>query len=432
MVRQRPPFILKAMGALATFATPAIKLLLKFRLMRGKEDAYRIGERLGFPVLSRPAGAFVWCHAASVGEMMSALHLLKALRTQRPDVTIMLTTGTVSSARLAAQKLPEGVFHQFVPVDLPHAVTRFLDHWQPNLVLWMESELWPQLVTQIGDRGIPLVLLNGRISERSAKRWRRYPKLRRALFSAFTQLYAGSARDAERFAQLGATHVQWVGNLKYDAPALAAETSTLSGLSSLFGQRPVWCAASTHAGEEAIIAEAHQRIAAAVPDVLTIIAPRHPPRGQEIEKKIESMRLSIARRSLGIGPSATTAIFLADTMGELGNLFRLCEVVFMGGSLVPQGGHNLIEPARLNCALITGPHMHNFTDIYTDFQNANAIETVHDVESLARAVVALLSDHNLRSERVAAASSVVSTESGATRTILKSLLQLMQPIEMAA
>lgn len=432
MVARRAPFILRTLGSIATAATPAIKLLLKLRLMRGKEDPYRMHERLGFPSHPRPAGTLIWCHAASVGEMMSSLHLLRAIRTQRPDAQIMLTTGTVTSARLAEHKLPEGVFHQYIPVDLPKAVERFLNHWQPDMVLWMESELWPQLISAIGARSIPLVLLNGRISERSTRRWRRYPRLRRALFSNFTLMFAGSLRDTERFASLGATHVQWVGNLKYDAPALAADTSTLSGMSSLFGQRPVWCAASTHAGEEAIIADAHQLISAVVPDVLTVVAPRHPARGGDIAKVIESKRLSVARRSLGLGPSATTAIFLADTMGELGNLFRLCEVVFMGGSLVARGGHNLIEPARLNCALITGPHMFNFEDIYSDFVKASAVETVTNAETLAGAVIGMLTNHHLREQRVAAASTVVSSESGATRAILKSLLQLLQPIELAA
>lgn len=431
MVRKNPPFIFSFISAAASIATPAVRAWLKLRMRRGKEDRLRIAERFGHASLARPEGLLIWCHAASVGEMMSAMHLLRALRTQRPDAYILLTTGTVSSARLAEHKLPEGVFHQFVPVDLPDAVHRFLAHWKPDLVLWMESEIWPQLINGIGDQGVPLVLLNGRISERSARRWRRYPRLRKALFTNFWQIYAGSLRDAERFASLGAAQVQWVGNLKYDAPALAADTGTLSGLSSLFGQRPVWCAASTHPGEELIIAEAHKQIAAAIPDVLTVIAPRHPERGPEIARKIEQAGLSCARRSAGLGPSTTTAIFLADTMGELGNLFRLCEVVFVGGSLVDRGGHNLIEPARLNCALITGPHMKNFTDIYNDFTNAHAIETVTGAESLARSVVALLSDPHLRSARAAAASAVVSSESGATRTILKSLLQLMEPMGIA-
>lgn len=431
MSTERNPLILRTLRSLTTAATPAVKLLLKLRTMRGKEDAYRMNERLGFPVLARPTGTLIWCHAASVGEMMSALHLLRALRTQRPDITIMLTTGTVTSARMAAQKLSAGMFHQFIPVDVPNAAERFLNHWKPDMVLWMESELWPHLITGIGARGIPLVLLNGRISERSARSWRRYPRLRRALFSCFTHIYAGSLRDTERFGALGAHQVQWVGNLKYDAPALAAETSTLSGLSSLFGQRTVWCAASTHEGEELMIAEAHRIIAETIPDLLTVIAPRHPGRGPDIARKIEAAGLSVARRSEGMGPSASTSIFLADTMGELGNLFRLCEVVFVGGSLVKRGGHNLIEPARLNCALITGPHMFNFTDIYNDFVNAGAIETVSDVSSLARSVSRLLTDADLRTERVNAASTVVSSESGATRTILKSLLHLMEPQEIA-
>lgn len=425
MPAARDPFILRSLRTVTQTAAPLITLLLKLRLMRGKEDPQRMHERLGFPSLARPAGPLVWVHAASVGEMMSSLHLLRALRTQKPELSILLTTGTVSSAKLAAQKLPEGVFHQYIPVDVPKAVERFLGHWQPQLVLWMESELWPNLITAIGARSIPLVLLNGRISVRSTRRWRRYPRLRRALFNCFTLMFAGSVRDAERFASLGAAQVQWAGNIKYDAPALAAETSTLSGLSSLFGQRPVWCAASTHEGEEVMIAEAHKHIMESIPDVLTVIAPRHPTRGPDIAKKLESMGLSVARRSEGMGPSPTTHIYLADTMGELGNLFRLCEVVFVGGSLVAQGGHNLIEPARLNCALITGPHMHNFPDIYEDFTRAHAIETVKNTQQLAEAALYLLTDGHVRMDRVAAAAAVVSSESGATRTILKSLLQLM-------
>ncbi len=432
MPRKRAPLILSLLTRTATLATPVIKLLLNIRRMRGKEDPNRMGERFGYASLERPPGPLIWCHAASVGEMMSCLHLLKSLRTQRPELCVLVTTGTVTSAKLATQKLSEGMAHQFIPVDLPAAVERFLDHWQPDLVLWMESEFWPQLISRIGKRHIPLVLLNGRISERSAKSWRRYPHLRQTLFSCFTQLYAGSLRDAERFGSLGETRVQFVGNLKYDAPALAADTSTLSGLSSLFGQRPVWCAASTHPGEEAMIAEAHKEIAKAIPDLLTIIAPRHPHRGPEIAKKIESMQLTVARRSEGMGPSATTSIYLADTMGELGNLFRLCEVVFVGGSLVPNGGHNPIEPARLNCAILTGPHVYNFSDVYEDFAASNAAETVTDAASLARSVTALLGNYELRNERVAAAANVVSQRSGATRTIQKSLLQLLAPAEMAA
>jgi 3-deoxy-D-manno-octulosonic-acid transferase len=423
--------------ALTGAAVPFVHVWLNLRRLVGKEDAARLPERFGHPSITRPPGVLVWCHAASVGEMMSCLHLLRALRTQRPDVQILLTTGTVASAKLAPQKMPEGVVHQFFPVDLPGAVARFHAHFRPDLVLWMESELWPNHLYACARANLPVVLLNARMSPRSFARWQNWPRTARALLSSFIGIYAGSEADAARYQTLhGPTHqgeVYYVGNVKYDAPALPADTGALSGLSSLLGQRPVWCAASTHPGEEAMIAEAHRIIAQTIPDVLTVLAPRHASRGGEIARLLASRSLTVARRSAYENPAAGTAIYLADTMGDLGNLYRLCEVVFVGGSLVARGGHNPIEPARLNCALLIGPHTDNFSEICAHFQSAHAIETVHSAAELGASVVRLLQDHELRAERVQAAGGVVASQAGATRAILKHLLQLLaDPLEAAA
>jgi 3-deoxy-D-manno-octulosonic-acid transferase len=426
MKRVSQPFILKSLTAVTSLLSPLIRAWIYLRMRRGKEDPARIGERFGTPSLPRPNGLLVWCHAASVGEMMSALTLLKVLRTQRPDLTILLTTGTVSSARLAEQRLGEGMFHQFVPVDIPDAVESFLEHWQPQLIIWMESELWPQMISRIGARRIPLFLVNGRMSERSLRGWQRYPRLSKSLLRCFTQIYAGSQNDATRFTTLGARTVEWVGNIKYDAPALATDTNHLSELSSRFAHRAVWCAASTHPGEEIMIARAHLRIKNVVPSVLTIIAPRHPHRADAIIQELTKHGLKIARRSTGEIITADTDIFLADTLGELGTLFRICDIVCMGGSLVPRGGHNPIEPARLNCAIITGHHIDNFTSIYADFAKGDALVTVTGSESLANAVIALFSDAQLRSERARTAATVVAEKSGAARAIVKSLLPLLE------
>lgn len=423
----RIPLPLHIYHTATNIGAPFIGAWLKLRRLRGKEDYTRFPERFGHPSCARPQGPLVWCHAASVGEMMSALHLLKSLRTQRPDLHILLTTGTVTSARLAASKMPEGVFHQFAPIDTAASIDRFLNHWKPDLALWIESELWPHMLLGLRARSIPALLANGRLSERSARRWKRWPRTIRTMLSTFTAIYAGSPGDAERFRSIGAMDVHCPGNLKYDAPALPADANALAGLSTLFGARPLWCAASTHPGEEKLILEVHKKVTEIIPNLLTVIVPRHPARGPEIAELFEREGLSVARRSAGEGPSRTTPIYLSDTMGELGNLFRLCQIVFMGGSLVKRGGHNVIEPARLGCAIISGPYIHNFTEIMRDFESAEAITLVPDATALTATLIRYLQDGELRSHRAASATAVVHAKSGAARAILKHALQLLPP-----
>lgn len=405
--------------------SPIIAFYVYARTLRGKEDKTRLRERFGYPAFPRPNGVLVWAHAASVGEMMSCLHLLKALITKRPDITILLTTGTVTSARLAPAKLSEGIVHHYMPIDTPKAVKRFQSHFRFDLALWMESELWPNHLRMLAHNATPCLLINARMSERSSRRWSWFSASIKTLLSTFIAIYAGSDGDAARFARLGAPSIHMAGNIKYDAPALQADASVLNDLTQLFFQRPIWIAASTHAGEETIILDAHKIITHSIPNLLTIITPRHAKRGESVARLVASQHLKYARRSAQDSITPDTAIYIADTMGELGNFFRLCDIVFVGGSLVARGGHNPIEPARLNCALITGPHIHHFTDIYSHFTSHLAIEIVKDAASLANAVTNLMLSIELRNERAQAASAVVSAHAGATRKLLKHALQLL-------
>jgi 3-deoxy-D-manno-octulosonic-acid transferase len=382
--------------------TPGVHWYLGSRAKRGKEDRARIGERFGRTPHPRPPGRLVWIHAASVGEATSALPLIDRLRQDCPNVNLLMTTGTVTSAQVMAQRLPKGVAHQFVPVDLPGPVARFLDHWQPQLALWLESELWPNLVAAAGDRGIPMVLVNARLSEKSYRRWRRFPGMARALLSRFDTTLAQSEDVAARLSALGAGNVRCLGNLKYAAPPLPASADAVRELSQMLDGRPRWLAASTHDGEEAVAGRVHIMVKDRLPGLVTVVAPRHPERGPEVAKLFARLGLSVARRSAGEPITRSTDIYLADTLGELGVLYRNTTISFMGGSLIPHGGQNPLEPARLDCAILHGPNMFNFQGPVGDLLAAGASKTVADAHDLAAAVAALLEDGGLARARAVA------------------------------
>src|SRR5713101_8167174 len=319
---------------------PLVIVYLKQRRQQGKEDTLRFHERRGIPGKTRPRGPLVWMHAASVGEATAMLTLIERLLQARHGLEILITTGTVASADLLEKRLPARARHQYVPVDLPHWVARFLDHWRPDLALWVESELWPNLVLETHARGIPMVLVNGRLSARSYKRWRKWPGLISPVLGAFQLCLAQDQDQAERFRSLGAREVVTVGDLKAAAAALPFDRSELLHLRGWIGSRPLWLAASTHAGEEEIAAQAHSSIATNHPGLLTIIVPRHPARGETIGAMLAAEGLRIARRARSETISRETDIYLADTMGELGLFYRLAGIAFIGGSLAAKGGHN--------------------------------------------------------------------------------------------
>jgi len=405
------PLALRAYQLGSALGTPIASQLLARRQKRGKEHPERLRERLGQPSMPRPKGPLVWVHGASVGEMLAAIALIERLRAQ--DFAVLVTSGTVTSAALAEQRLPNGVTHQFIPLDAPRFVRRFLDHWRPGLALFVESDLWPNLICSSAKRKIPMIIINGRLSERSFKRWRRVPGVIAALLNQFDLCLAQSATDAERYAKLGAPRVSATGNLKLDVPALPADEAALRRLKDIVGKRPVMLAASTHAGEEAAVIGVHRRLRAKFPSLLTIVVPRHPARGESIAEEAKGAGLSVALRSRRAQPMPDIGIYIADTLGELGLMYRLAPIVFMGGSLASHGGQNPIEAIRLGAAIIHGSQVWNFAEIYAALDAARGAQPIADEEALATRLGAWLADPAARQAAADAAAATIKKLSGA-------------------
>lgn len=389
---EEPRTMLKTYRLLTRAARPAAGLLLRHRARKGKEVAERIGERLGFASRTRPSGPLWWFHAASVGETNAVLPLLHTLSARHPEIGILLTTFTVTSARIASARLPKGAIHQFVPLDSPAFVRRFLDYWRPDLTLFTESEIWPNLIVDTHARGIPLVLVNARMSHRSFQRWRRRPGMSKPLFSRFSLVLAQNDTLARRFQQLGAHEVITIGNLKVDAPPPPVNEVLLARLKKVIGDRPVFLAASTHPGEDEIVAEAHRDLRTGFPDLLTVIIPRHPERGPAIEDLLSRMQIRAARQSQNRMPTGETEIFIADTIGELGTWYALAPLAFVGGSLVRHGGQNPIEAVKLDTCVLVGPHRHNFAESYETLESLGGCRTINNATELAGAVGELYHD----------------------------------------
>ncbi|MEQ9555745.1 MAG: 3-deoxy-D-manno-octulosonic acid transferase [Rhodospirillales bacterium] len=416
---------------LTALGAPLIHIYLGRRIKAGKEDPHRFNERLGRPALARPDGPLIWLHGASVGEAMSLLTLIDRLKTAVPAANILVTTGTVTSARMLADRLPRGAVHQYVPVDRMAYVRRFLDHWRPDLTLWAESEFWPNLISETAARGNPLVLVNGRISPRSFTGWSRAPKFIAGLLGGFALCLGQTDGDAERLRALGATGARSVGNLKFAADPLPADAGRLADMRAATAGRPLWLAASTWAGEEDIAWRVHQDQAAAHPGLLTIIVPRHPNRGAEIAARLADQGARVKRRAAGAMPGAGTDIYIADTMGELGLFFTLAPVVFMGKSLSAEGGQNLLEPARLGCAVLHGPRMINFADMGARMAAAGASLPVADGTGLSAAVGRLLGDAGEAQAFAARARTFAQAEAGVIDRLMAELTPYLQRLDGA-
>jgi 3-deoxy-D-manno-octulosonic-acid transferase len=395
---------------------PWAPMVLRRRAARGREDPARLGERLGHPGASRPGGSLVWLHGVSVGEATSLLPLIAALRARRPDLAVLVTSGTLTAADMLASRLPRGVVHQYLPVDTPRAVRRFLDHWRPALAVFVESELWPNLLTEAYARGIKLALVSARMTEQSARGWGRFPVAAHAIFSAFDLILPQDAATAERVRRLGGSAGPNL-NLKLAGDPLPADDAELGRLRAAVGGRKVVLAASTHPGEEAIVAQAFR---AAGHDALLIVAPRHPGRGPEIARELDATRRAA-------GEPMDGPIHIADTLGELGLFFRLADVVIMGGSFLPGiGGHNPLEPARLGRPVITGPHAFNAADVYAAmFAEVAAVEAA-DAGDLARHIRGLL-DYPLIARRMGEAALSFADRQGAALDEAMALLDPLLP-----
>lgn len=420
------PMLESLYRGLTCLAGPVIRRVLDRRATRGKEDPARRHERLGRPRLPRPAGRLIWLHAASVGESLAVLPLVQRLLLADAGLSIMVTTGTVTSADLMARRLPgPRAFHQYVPVDLPGAVGGFLAHWRPDLVLWVESEFWPNLLSGIRRAGIPCALINARLSEKSFRNWRRFPRTVRRLLSVFHLALAQTQVEADRLRVLGIGDSRAIGNLKYSADPLPADAGVLATLAARIDGRPTWTFASTHAGEEAMAIAAQRELQRTRPDAMLLLVPRHPDRGQAVAEMVSASGLSFARRSGGGLPGAGDDVYLMDTLGEVGLVFRLAPVIVMGGSFMPIGGHNPIEPALLDSAVIHGPHMFNFAEIAAEMQAIGGVLSLPGPEGIAAAVDRLLSDPGARQAQTKAARAVALRNAKAADRVMQALGPLL-------
>ncbi|HYD73656.1 MAG TPA: 3-deoxy-D-manno-octulosonic acid transferase [Candidatus Binatia bacterium] len=407
--------------ALSWIAGAGAGAWLSSRARRGKEDAARIGERYARYAQARPGGAVVWLHAASIGESGVALTLIEALAARDPSLSFLLSTGTRTSAELVARRAPQRTTHVYAPLDRPDVVRRFFDHWRPDLGVFVESEVWPNLILEAHARRVPLALVNARMSPKSLRQWRSLPAAAHSLLSAFAFVSAADARTAAALSELRGRPVNTLGNLKLAAPAPRIDARAKEALAKEIGGRRLWLAASTHHGEDVIALNAHHILRQTFPDALLIIAPRHPERGEAISNLAGDAPL----RSRGRAAEGVPC-YIADTLGELGMLYDLAPVSLVAGSLLPHlKGHNPVEPARLGSAMITGPYVESFEDLFDDLFAAGGAAKAASAEDLAETVKRLWSDETARAAQVGAARAVIAKGADAaeqTVTALQSLL----------
>ena len=420
MSRTLLPASLRLYALAAALVEPLAPRFLAGRARRGKEDPLRLAERLGNGSAERPAGALVWLHAVSVGESVSLLPLVERLRAERPDLGLLVTSGTRASAELLARRLPPGAIHQYAPIDTPRAVARFLAHWRPELGIFVESELWPNLILASRRGGTRLALISARITERSARAWRRRPAAARAVLRAFDLILAQDGAAQARLAGLGA-EVAGRLNLKRLGAPLGADAVELARLRAAAGGRAVVLALSTHAPEEALVAAAVRPL---TPQPLLVIAPRHPARAGEIAGALAGRRL--ARRTQGDALAAATEVYLADTLGEVGLFLRLADVAVVGGGFGRGvGGHNPLEPARLGVPVVAGPDIANHAETYAEMLDAGAAVIAHDEAGLTAVLAALLEDEPRRRRIGAAALAFAERQAGELDVALAAIRPLL-------
>lgn len=369
---------------------------LRSRLLMGKEDPERLEERLGISLAERPTGNLIWFHAASVGESLSLVELIKRISSSQPDYNFLITTGTITSAKLILSRLPSNAVHQYIPVDTPKAVEKFLDRWRPSLAIWTESEFWPNLISFTSARDIPMILINARISEKSYRRWRFFKKSLKNLIEKFNYSLIQDEKTVKYFSKIGisSNNFELTGTLKEGSAALPHSETEQVEISKQILNRPVWLAASTHEGEEKLIAAAHRHASKASQGLLLIIVPRHPERGLEIASILAKENFKICLRSKKDKISSDTQIYIADTLGELGLWYRVAPVSFVGGSFVPIGGHNPFEPAALGSAILHGPYVENFKEIYNRLNVAGAAVKIEEASELGVKLIETLSPEN--------------------------------------
>ena len=429
MIPVSEPFFLAYRSATIALG-PFAPMLLSWRQRRGKENGRRLRERIGWASAKRPDGRLAWLHGASVGEALALLPLVEKLIAR--GLEVLVTTGTVASAAVLADRLPPRAIHQFIPIDVPAFAKRFLDYWRPDIVLFAESEIWPNFFHETSQRSIPLVLVNARLSRRSYRRWRIIPKAIGPLLARIDLVLAQTREDGLRLARLGAPRVQVAGNLKYDVPPPPINQMALGELSAEIGPRPLWLAASTHPEEESAILDAHLFLAENRPSILTILAPRHVDRAGDIATIAAQRGIRSARRSLSQPITRDVGLYIADTMGELGLFYRLAGLVFVGKSIgQAEGGQNPIEPAKLGAAILHGPNVENFREVYEAIDAARGAALVADGSTLGRVLALLLADPAQARTLARGAAEAVDRLGGATTSVMAALEPFLMQLQLA-
>lgn len=400
---------------------PVILLRLLYRAWRAPAYARRWPERFALAGDLRPDS--IWVHAVSVGESIAAAPMVRELQKRHPDLPITVTCMTPTGSEQIRKSFGASVGHAYLPYDLPWLQRRFLRRLRPRICIIMETELWPNLIAECRAAGVPSVLANARLSERSARGYARVGGLVRPMFAALDWVAVQTAAEAARFAELGVEHQNMMvtGSIKFDLridPALREEAARWR---RGWGTRPVWIAASTHQGEDEIILAAHRQIIAEQPDALLILVPRHPERFDTVARLVRDAGLRQVRRSQDQQPGLADQVFLGDSMGELLRLYACADVAFVGGSLVERGGHNYLEPAALAMPILSGPHRFNFAEVSDMLEGAGALQQVESAEELARAVHRLLVDRSAAAAAGAAGQGVVEANQGALERLLEGI-----------
>ncbi|MCL2473622.1 MAG: 3-deoxy-D-manno-octulosonic acid transferase [Alphaproteobacteria bacterium] len=378
--------ILDLYRLLIFLAAPLLYAYMWFRVLCGEEDSKRFHEKFGYTSKKKPKGKVIWCHAVSVGEAVSVLQIIRKLHERYPKYSFVVTTVTVTAAKMLESKLPPYAIHQYAPLDIGFVIDNFLKKWKPVCAIWTESEIWPNILTTLKSKEISVALVNARMSEPSFQNWSKFKQTAKEVMSCFSICLAQTKADLAKFQKLGLENAKYIGNMKYSSAPLKFNENELARLKKMIEvRRPVWLMASTHRGDEDLAITAHKKLAKFYPEILTIIAPRHPQRGEEIARLSEAEELKVARRSKKEEPLDDVNVYIFDTIGEMGLCYSLSPITVIGGSFSSVGGHNPIEPAQLGSAVIFGPHMQNFAEIEREFVSAGAAVSILP-EQLATAI----------------------------------------------
>jgi len=409
------------------FAMRALSLILPIWLSRrvkaGKEDAARLDERYGRTGLTRPSGTLIWLHGASVGETKMMLPLIKRLYAADPSRSFLITSGTMTSAELLQAQLPDYAVHQYLPFDAPQFVARFLEHWRPDLAIWMESEIWPNLIFKTKAVSIPMALINARMNEKSLQGWRKRKVFAKEVFTCFDTILPADHITAAGLSDFVGQSLKSVGNLKYDAPTLTYDTEERAALKSALGNRPIWVAASIHAEEMEQVIQAHQALQR---KAALILAPRHPSEAASRMIVADHPQITFTQRSKNQTPNTTTDIYLFDTFGEMGLAFSLGDLALVGGSLTPElMGHNPLEPIRLGIPTVTGPHFASFAEIYEPYIEKQAVIAIEAVGDLPQIIGDMLTSPQKRQDMSDRASALLGTMTGSLDMTIESLEALL-------